>query len=128
MPDRALVLEVLGTILAAARRVAQRSSGLRSPSDLTSSEQAVERLDAICMQLIVIGEAIKRLDRITGQRLLARYPEVDWRSAKGLRDIISHDYGGVDAAAVFDLCGRDIPVLIGTVQRMIADTERGTDV
>ena len=42
--------------------------------------------------LIAIGESLKNLDKITGGSLLAKYPEVDWKGAKGARDIISHHY------------------------------------
>lgn len=128
MSDRAQVLDVLASVLTAARRVRQRSEGLGTVADLTSSEQAVERLDAICMQLLVLGESLKRLDRITGRQLLPRYPQVDWRAVKGLRDVIGHDYGGVDAAAILDLCRQDIPVLIETVERMVSDLEDGSGI
>jgi len=39
----------------------------------------MEKLDAICMQLIAIGEALKNLDRITADALLLKYPQVDWK-------------------------------------------------
>jgi hypothetical protein len=35
----------------------------------------MEKLDAICMQLIAIGEALKNLDKITADSLLSKYPE-----------------------------------------------------
>jgi uncharacterized protein with HEPN domain len=40
------------------------------------------------MMLIAIGESLKNLDKVTGGTLFSRYPEVDWKGAKGIRDII----------------------------------------
>ncbi len=35
------------------------------------------------MMLIVIGESLKNLDKITEGKLLPLYPEVDWKKPKG---------------------------------------------
>jgi len=37
----------------------------------------MEKLDAICMQLIAIGESLKDIDKITGGSLLTAYPEIN---------------------------------------------------
>ena len=42
------------------------------------------------MMLIVIGESLKNLDKITDRKLLPQYSEVDWKKAKGMRDILTH--------------------------------------
>ena len=52
----------------------------------------MEKLDAICMQLIAIGESVKNLDKVTAGVLLANYPEFEWKRVMGLRDILSHHY------------------------------------
>ncbi|MES9856898.1 MAG: HepT-like ribonuclease domain-containing protein [Sedimenticola sp.] len=49
------------------------------------------------MMLIAIGESLKSLDKITHGTLLKRYPEIDWKGAKGIRDILSHHYFDLDA-------------------------------
>ena len=46
------------------------------------------RLDAICMNLIVLGEAVKRLDKQTGGELLPKYPDIYWSGVKRMRDKI----------------------------------------
>lgn len=61
----------------------------------------MEKLDAICMQLIAIGEALKNLDKITNDSLLPNYPQIDWKKVKGMRDIISHHYFDIDAEAIY---------------------------
>lgn len=73
------------------------------------------------MILIVIGESLKNLDKVTGGTLLAGYPEVDWKKAKGMRDILTHHYADVDAEAVFLTCQERIPQLLRTVRKMKDD-------
>ena len=70
------------------------------------------------MMLIAIGENLKNLDKVTDHNLLVKYPEVDWKGAKGMRDIISHHYFDLNAEVVFSICKDRIPGLIETVTKM----------
>ncbi len=93
---------------------------IHSASDFTNSEAGMEKLDAICMQLIAIGESIKNLDKITGKELLPEYPEMDWKKIMGMRDIISHHYFDVDAEVIYDVCENHVDNLAETLKAMIA--------
>ncbi len=73
------------------------------------------------MMLIVLGESLKNLDKITDQKFLAQYPDVDWKKAKGMRDIITHHYADIHAETVFYTCERKIPHLLDTIRKMIKD-------
>lgn len=121
MSDSALIREVLSQILTGARRIERRSASVLAPNDFLDSDAGLDKLDAICMMLIAIGESVKNLDKITDGKLLLRFPQVDWKGVKGVRDVISHQYFDVDAEAVFAICKKHIPVLIITVEHMIAD-------
>jgi uncharacterized protein with HEPN domain len=81
MLDRELVREVLSQILIACKRIVRRFEPLREPDDFLSSDAGLDRLDAIGMMLIAIGESAKYLDRITDKMLLIQYPQVDWSGA-----------------------------------------------
>ena len=61
--------------------------------------------------MFLIGESIKNLDKITGGILLKRYPDIDWKKAMGLRDIITHHYFDVNADAIYNVCKTKIPLL-----------------
>jgi uncharacterized protein with HEPN domain len=52
----------------------------------------------VIRQLDIIGEATKRLSQ-------------DLRSIAGLRDVLIHDYMGVDLPAVWEITQRELPVL-----------------
>jgi uncharacterized protein with HEPN domain len=63
--------------------------------------------DATIRQLEIIGEATKQLSR----ELRASNPDVQWRRMAGLRDVLIHEYFGVDLTAVWQLTLTEIPVL-----------------
>ena len=81
----------------------------------------MEKLDAICMQLIAIGESLKNLDKVTKSSLLKNYQQVDWKKTKGMRDIISHHYFDLNAEAIFDVCKNHIERLSHTIEKIIKD-------
>jgi len=116
-----LALEVLRQIEGAAQKVVRRFQVIKQPSDFSDTPSGMEKMDAICMMLIVIGESLKNLDKITEQKLLPQYPAVDWKNAKGMRDIITHHYADIHAETVFYTCERKIPLLLETIQKIIKD-------
>jgi uncharacterized protein with HEPN domain len=123
MPDKALLVETLTQILIAAGRILKRFEPIRTSDDFLKDEAGLEKLDAICMQLIAIGESLKNVDKITDKKLLSNYPAVDWKSVKGMRDIISHHYFDLDAEAVFDVCKNDMQALKETVKQILLDVQ-----
>ena len=119
MHDKELVMEVLRQIEEAAAKIAARFQAIHKVSDFTGSPAGVDKMDAICMMLIVIGESLKNLDKITGANLLPRYGEVDWKKAKGMRDILTHRYSNINAEAVFNTCKEKIPILRETIKKIM---------
>jgi len=116
-----LLVERLKGVLEVLERIPRRFAGITTSEDFIDNPEGQDRLDAICMVLIAVGEAFKQVDRQTDGKLLTRYPNVDWTGVKGVRDVIAHGYFDVDAEEVFAICQNDIPVLIDTVQAMIKD-------
>jgi uncharacterized protein with HEPN domain len=43
--------------------------------------------------------------------LKARHPEIDWRRIAAFRNVLVHDYLGIDLGRVWDIVQRDVPVL-----------------
>lgn len=81
-------------------------------------------LDAICMNLIAMGEAVKGLDKLTRGELLPKYPEIYWSGVMRMRDKIAHHYFEIDTDVVFRTVQEDIPQMVDTIDRMIADLSR----
>jgi len=118
MFDTELVAEILNQILVAAYRIERRFVSIGRADDFLESNVGLDRLDAIAMMLITIGESLRNLEKRAGDTLLKRYPEVDWKGAKGLRNILSHNYFGVNAKAIFAICRDKIPGLIATIEKI----------
>jgi len=73
-------------------------------------------VDAILRNLAVLGEAAKRVSDPT--RDLA--PAVPWRPIAGLRDVVIHDYFGVDLDIVCDVTFAKVPPLREELKRLLA--------
>ena len=119
MYDRALAREILSQILKALNTVADRFSPVKSVEDFTNSPAGMEKLDGICMQLIAIGEGLKNIDKVTNNSLLPNYPEINWKGAKAMRDIISHHYFEIDADVIYEVCRNKIQPLRDTIKLML---------
>ncbi len=102
MYDRELAIEILRQIYQAAQTILERFQPVKTVSDLTDSPAGMEKLDSLCMLLIAIGEALKNLDKTTNKSLLRQFPQVDWKKAKGMRDIISHHYFETDGEVIIE--------------------------
>lgn len=57
--------------------------------------------------LQIIGEAVSRLSG----SLKEKHPEVPWREIVAMRNILVHDYFGVDAGRVWNVVEQDLPDL-----------------
>jgi uncharacterized protein with HEPN domain len=63
--------------------------------------------DAVLRNLEVIGEAVKRVPDSFRQQ----HPQIPWRAIAGLRDILIHQYEGVDLTRVWQIVQTDLPIL-----------------
>ena len=63
--------------------------------------------DAVIRSFEVMGEAIKRVSA----KLREAHPEIPWRDVAGFRDVLIHDYAGVDVDEVWNIVENDLPRL-----------------
>ena len=115
MYDKSHVIEILTQIENAIKITLQRFEIVDSVDYFTNTPQGMEKLDSICMQLIAIGESLKNIDKITNKELLEKYPQIDWKGAKGMRDIISHHYFDIDANDIYSVCDTKLEGLLKTI-------------
>jgi uncharacterized protein with HEPN domain len=70
------------------------------------------------MMLIAIGENIKKVDKITDGHLLRQFPPIPWQGVKGTRDVIAHDYFGIDPEEIFNICSMHLASLKRAILQM----------
>ncbi len=124
MYDKALVIEIIKQILGSLEKIERRFININSSDDFLDSDEGLDMLDSICMQLIAIGESIKNIDKISKGKLLPNYPDVDWKGIKGVRDIISHHYFDIDAEEIFNLHDNNLEKLAQTMKSILNDLIR----
>ena len=59
------------------------------------------------MQFVVIGEVVLRLD----EDYKTAHSNIPWQKIKDFRNIIAHDYFGIDAEEVWQIIKADLPKL-----------------
>ena len=121
MYDKELARHIIEQVLQSSKTIMTRFKPVQTVNDFTDSPDGMEKFDSICMLLITIGEGLKNLDKITNGELLPKYPEIEWKKVKGLRDIISHQYFDVNTEAIFDVCETKLPKLLDVVSKMVEE-------
>lgn len=103
--DLALVLD----IVLACRDVESFLGGIERADflDEEAEDEVRKTRSAVIHQLLVIGEATKRLSE--GFRIAN--PQVPWRGMAGVRDRLIHGYKEVDLERVWGLATREVPAL-----------------
>ena len=127
MFKRELALGCLKDIQKALTLMEERSAIVIHVNDFLCSPEGMLRLDALCMNLIALGESVKNLDKMTNGELLALYPEVYWKGIMRIRDKIAHHYFDIDAEIVLATLKKDISPLSRTINRIIQDLEEDND-
>jgi uncharacterized protein with HEPN domain len=102
----------LDDMLRAARKALEYTGGATRES-LPSLPM---RLDAVLYEIIVMGEAARRLSA----DIRAAHPEVPWREIIGMRSVITHGYDQIDGDELWRVIERDLPELIVRLESILA--------
>lgn len=121
-----IILHALMKIEKAILTLQERTMVIKCADDFALTPAGTEKLDAACMLLIVIGESIKNLDRITNKQLLPTYPSIKWKQVMGVRDIIAHHYFDVDIDVIYQIIHDDLTPLLEAIRFFIKEiSEQG---
>lgn len=84
---------------------------------MTSDEFRTDKktLHAVVRNLEIIGEAVKGIP----SSIRDRYPHVPWQRIAGLRDILIHQYFGIDVDIVWNIVGSKLPELRWHVEAIL---------
>ena len=81
---------------------------------------------AVILNLVIIGEAATKLLKDYGQ-FLERYPEVPWRSMKGMRNRIAHGYFDINLDVVWATVRTALPQLLERLPAIREDANNECD-
>ena len=100
------------SIIDACEKIKRFTSNLKNADDFYEDEKT---FDAVLMNFVIIGESISRLS----EELKAEKNEISWTKIKGLRNIVAHDYFGVDAEEIWEIINNNIIPLKSEIQSII---------
>ncbi|MCO4764067.1 MAG: DUF86 domain-containing protein [Myxococcales bacterium] len=84
--------------------------------DYASFQASLLRTRAVERSLAIVGEAAKRVS----PAVRVAHPGVPWRKVAGLRDVLVHDYFGIDLEILWQVATVEIPTLLGPREDVIA--------
>jgi uncharacterized protein with HEPN domain len=91
-------------ILQACQDIIDFTRGMQNANELEADRRTFL---AIIRSLEVIGEAARQMPRIFREK----HPEISWRQIASLRNVIAHEYFGLDNTILWDVIQTQIPAL-----------------
>jgi uncharacterized protein with HEPN domain len=98
----------------AIRKIESFTSGIHDVNQFYNNELV---FDATLMNFVVIGEVVGRIS----QELQLQHAEIPWAKIKSFRNIIAHQYFGIDAEEGWQVIQRDLPFLKDQFNQMLSD-------
>ena len=71
--------------------------------------------DAVIRRLEIIGEAVKNLPK----SFKSRYPKIPWKSVAGMRDVLIHEYFGVDLRLIWKIVDKELPAFKKEILKLL---------
>lgn len=96
--------DCLANILESIQKIEEYVFSLNNGDDLNNDAKS---FDAVLMNFIVIGEMAGKLS----DDFKISNTEIEWWKIKGLRNIVVHDYFGVDAEEIWQIIKNWLPKL-----------------
>ena len=73
--------------------------------------------DAVLRNLQTMSEATQRLS----ETLKTSHPEIEWATVAAFRNVLVHNYLGIDLEIIWEVIGRDLPKLKGTLETILGE-------
>lgn len=95
------------------------SEQVEKADDFVTSLTGMVLFRACSMSLQYITESFVKIRNLCGTDFFKPYKTIPWDSVFGMRNFLSHEYGEVDADAVFGTIKNDIPLLLQVSREML---------
>lgn len=103
----------LTSILEAIEKIENYTKEFSTADDFYYDEKS---FDATMMQFVVIGEMISKLD----ESFKKEHSNIPWQKIKGFRNIVAHNYFGIDADEIWDIIKNRIKPLKSEIEDLIS--------
>lgn len=114
MPSREWKLRV-EDILEAIAKIERYVEGM----DFKDFQADDRSIDAVIRNLEVIGEAARHMPN----EICERHAAIPWGKMRGLRNVIIHEYFGVDLAILWQTVKEDLPPLVSVLRELLGAVE-----
>lgn len=81
-------------------------------SDKPAFESDSKLQDASIRQLQILGEAARKIS----EDFQSKHPGIPWTEVIGLRNVVIHDYAGIDSDIIWNIISNDLPPLLIELQ------------
>ncbi|MCQ2211629.1 MAG: DUF86 domain-containing protein [Paludibacteraceae bacterium] len=116
---REVVVGMLSQIDAAINEIQVWNKDVRNVDDYLSSLDGSRNLAATSMMLESIGEAVKKIDKLTNGELFLLKHEIPWKQIKGMRDHIAHGYFDIDVEMIWQVVNEELLPLQAAIKELI---------
>ena len=107
----------LNDILESIEKIKRYTSGL-SFEEFTASDLI---FDAVVRNLEIIGEASSHIP----DSIQSAFPTVPWRLMKDMRNVLSHEYFGIDVDIVWKTATESLPQLVEPIKTAMDQAQGG---
>ncbi|MCK5416105.1 DUF86 domain-containing protein [Candidatus Parcubacteria bacterium] len=80
-------------------------------------------IHAVVRCIEIIGEAANNIS----EEVKDRYSEIEWKQVVGMRNLMIHEYFGVDSDIIWQTSKEDIPVLLEKIKNILNDLEKNNN-
>ncbi len=101
----------LETIIESIDRITEYTSGFTSADEFNNDYR---NFDATMMNFMVIGEMVEKLS----EDFKRKHNHIEWTKIRGFRNIVAHDYFGIDAEEVWQIIKNKIPDLKTEIEKL----------
>ncbi len=72
---------------------------------------------AVIRALEIMGEASKNIPSY----MRKKYPNIEWKNMAGLRDVLAHEYFGINLPIIWNVVQNKLPILLVNIEKVIVD-------